>query len=166
MIHAPRSRSFLLVAWIVLLAIGTLCQITIKLAGVDTGPFDFSLQAFAAAAASPWLWAAVACYVGEFLVWMLILRHSSLSSAFPTGAIVLIALMFASRFMFDEPLGWSKVVGSAMIVIGVLMLGPDQPMPTAPVGGSEPDAGTAHDESCADSPGRGNLKPFAERTDS
>ena len=90
----------------VLLALGALCQIALKYAGLDTGPFDFSPHAFAAAAASAWLWIAVACYVGEFLAWMVILRHSSLSSAFPTGAIVLIVLMIASRWLFDEPLGW------------------------------------------------------------
>lgn len=124
------SRATVLSSWVVLLALGALCQIALKYAGLDTGPFDFSRHAFAAAAASAWLWVAVACYVGEFLAWMVILRHSSLSSAFPTGAIVLIVLMIASRWLFDEPLGWLKLVGSAMIVAGVLLLGPDHPAAT------------------------------------
>ncbi|HSS07928.1 MAG TPA: hypothetical protein VLK83_12425 [Rhodanobacteraceae bacterium] len=126
----PYSRTTILSSWIVLLALGALCQIALKYAGLDNGPFDFSQRAFAAAASSPWLWLAVACYVGEFLAWMVILRRSSLSSAFPTGAIVLIVLMIASRWLFDEPLGWLKVVGSAMIVAGVLLLGPDHPAAT------------------------------------
>jgi drug/metabolite transporter (DMT)-like permease len=70
---------------------------------------------------------------------MVILRHSSLSSAFPTGAIVLILLMFASKFLFDEPVGWLKALGSAMIVAGVLLLGPDHPAATP--------AATGHDDS-------------------
>jgi drug/metabolite transporter (DMT)-like permease len=127
---APPSRTVVLSSWIVLLALGAVCQIALKYAGLETGPFDFSPRAFAAAAASGWLWLAVACYVGEFLSWMVILRHSSLSSAFPTGAIVLVLLMIASRFLFDEPVGWLKIVGSAMIVGGVLMLGPDHPAAT------------------------------------
>ncbi len=126
-------------SWIVLLALGVLCQIALKYAGLDTGPFDFTLRAFAAAASSLWLWAAVLCYLGEFVAWMVILRHSSLSSAFPTGAIVLILLMFVSKFLFDEPMGWLKVLGSAMIVAGVLLLGPDHPAATP--------AATGHDES-------------------
>jgi drug/metabolite transporter (DMT)-like permease len=130
MTQASYSRATVLSSWVVLLALGALCQIALKYAGLDTGPFDFSPRAFAAAAASAWLWAAVACYVGEFLAWMVILRHSSLSSAFPTGAIVLIVLMAASRWLFDEPMGWPKVVGSAMIVAGVLLLGPDHPAAT------------------------------------
>ena len=133
------SRTTVISSWIVLLALGVLCQVAIKYAGLDSGPFDFSPRAFVAAASSPWLWAAVLCYVGEFVAWMVILRHSALSSAFPTGAIVLIVLMFASRWLFDEPVGWPKLVGSAMIVAGVLLLGPDHPAATP--------AATGHDES-------------------
>jgi len=124
------SRSAVLASWIVVLALGALCQIALKYAGLETGPFDFSARAFAAAAASVWLWIAVVCYVGEFVAWMVILRDSSLSSAFPTGAIVLVVLLVASRFLFDEPVGWLKLIGSAMIVGGVLLLGPDHPAAT------------------------------------
>jgi len=134
MMRSAPSRSAVLSTWAALLALGALCQIALKYAGNETGPFDFSARAFAAAAASAWLWVAVACYVGEFVAWMLILRHSSLSSAFPTGAIVLVVLMLASRFLFDEPLGWPKLIGSAMIVAGVWMLGPDAHAATTPVG--------------------------------
>ena len=123
-------RATVLSSWIVLLGLGALCQIALKYAGLQTGPFDFTPRAFTAAAASPWLWTAIACYVGEFLAWMVILRHASLSSAFPTGAIVLIVLLIASRWLFDEPLGWLKLTGSAMIVAGVLLLGPDHPAAT------------------------------------
>jgi drug/metabolite transporter (DMT)-like permease len=133
------TRATVLSTWAVLLALGALCQIALKYAGIDTGPFDFSAHAFATAAASAWLWLAIGCYVGEFVAWMAILRHSSLSSAFPTGAIVLIVLMIASRWLFDEPLGFSKIAGSGLIVLGVLMLGPDQPPPASPaaaIGGS------------------------------
>ncbi len=124
------SRTTVLASWIAVLALGALCQIALKYAGLDNGPFDFSARAFIVAASSAWLWVAIGCYVGEFLAWMVILRHSSLSSAFPTGAIVLIVLMIASRWLFDEPLGWLKIIGSAMIVAGVLLLGPDHPAAT------------------------------------
>jgi drug/metabolite transporter (DMT)-like permease len=145
------SRRTVLSSWVVLLALGALCQIALKYAGLETGPFDFSARAFAAAAASAWLWVAVACYVGEFLAWMVILRHSALSSAFPTGAIVLIVLMFASRWLFDEPVGWSKLLGSAMIAAGVLLLGPDHPAGT-PAAGEREDALPQQSDSSARGP--------------
>ena len=133
------SRTIVVASWIVLLALGALCQISLKVAGVENGEFDFSAHAFMVAAASPWLWLAVVCYAGEFLAWMVILRQSSLSSAFPTGAIVLIVLMIASRWLFDEPVGWLKLVGSAMIVAGVLLLGPDHPAATPAAAGHSED---------------------------
>jgi drug/metabolite transporter (DMT)-like permease len=132
------SRTTVLASWIVLLAFGALCQIAMKYAGIDNGEFDFSPHAFFLAASSPWLWTAIACYVGEFAAWMVILRHSSLSSAFPTGAIVLVVVLAASRVVFDEPLGWPKIIGSAMIVAGVLLLGPDHPAGTP----ASPERGT------------------------
>jgi drug/metabolite transporter (DMT)-like permease len=138
-----RSKSAVLASWIIVLALGALCQIALKYAGLETGPFDFSARAFAAAAASVWLWIAVACYVGEFVAWMVILRDSTLSSAFPTGAIVLVVLLVASRFLFDEPVGWLKLIGSAMIVGGVLLLGPDHPAAT-PAPDSSPMAARDH----------------------
>ena len=127
---AGPSRAMLIASWCVLLALGALCQIALKYAAVETGELDFSGQSFAAAAGSGWLWTGVACYVGEFLVWMVILRHSDLSSAFPTGAIVLIVVLAASHWVFGETVGWPKVLGSAMIVAGVLLLGPDHPAAT------------------------------------
>jgi drug/metabolite transporter (DMT)-like permease len=138
-----RSKTAVLASWIVVLALGALCQIALKYAGLETGPFDFSARAFAAAASSAWLWIAVACYIGEFVAWMVILRDSSLSSAFPTGAIVLVVLLVASRFLFDEPVGWLKLAGSAMIVGGVLLLGPDHPAAT-PAPEPPPVAGREH----------------------
>jgi drug/metabolite transporter (DMT)-like permease len=130
------SRTIVVASWVVLLALGALCQISLKFAGVENGAFDFSAHAFLVAAESGWLWLAVTCYAGEFLAWMVILRQSSLSSAFPTGAIVLIVVMVASHWLFDEALGWPKIIGSAMIVAGVLLLGPDHPAATPPVDGS------------------------------
>jgi drug/metabolite transporter (DMT)-like permease len=133
------SRTAALSSWIALLAFGVMCQIALKYAGLDNGVFDFSPRAFLIALSSAWLWLAIGCYVAEFLAWMVILRHSSLSSAFPTGAIVLVVLMIASRLLFDEPLGWLKVIGSAMIVAGVLLLGPDHP-PATPAASERGDA--------------------------
>ncbi|HEX7665098.1 MAG TPA: EamA family transporter [Polyangiaceae bacterium] len=123
-----------------LLALGALCQVSLKYAGLENGAFDFSAHAFLVAAGSVWLWLAVACYAGEFLAWMVILRQSSLSSAFPTGAIVLIIVMLASHWFFGEALGWPKIIGSAMIVAGVMLLGPDHPAATPPVDGPVPTA--------------------------
>ncbi len=123
--HPPKT---LILAWIALVAVELLTQLSLKFAGKATGGFDFSAHAFALALASGWLWLAIASYCGCFIVWMLILRHSDLSRAYPTSAIVFVAIMFASWLVLHEAIGAIQLLGAAVIVAGILQLGHDQPV--------------------------------------
>lgn len=123
-------RSPLVVAWIVLLAIETLGQIAIKSAGAEVGAFELERASIVRAVSTPWLWVGLACYLGQFWIWMAILEKSALSAAFPTSAIVFVSIMVASWAVFGDPMGWDKLLGSAIIVAGILLLGGDaQPAP-------------------------------------
>ena len=117
----PRSR--LWIAWLALIGCEMLCQIALKYAGHDTGEFDFSLAAFTRALRSPWLWTAIGTYVGGFLAWMLILRKSRLSQAFPTSAIVFVGVMFSSWLVLGETVSWTMLAGAVLITGGILLLG-------------------------------------------
>lgn len=120
--HA-QNRWPVLFAWLILLALETLCQISLKRAGGVVGAFRLDRASLIAAIATPWLWVAVGCYLGVFLAWMTILGKSTLSSAYPTSAIVFVGVMIASWLVFGEPVGWDKAFGSAIIVAGILLLG-------------------------------------------
>jgi drug/metabolite transporter (DMT)-like permease len=123
----------LVVAWALLLVIETLGQVALKTAGAKVGAFELDSRSIRAALSTPWLWLAIACYLGQFAVWMNILEKSTLSAAFPTSAIVFVAIMIASKAVFDDPMGWEKILGSALIVAGILLLGGDaQHAPTLP----------------------------------
>jgi len=125
-----------LLAWGVLLVFETVCQISLKLAGRATGAFDFSAAAFRHALGTPWLYVAIVCYVGAFLAWMTILRKSTLSAAFTTSALVFVAVMLSSWLVFGEHVGALQLVGSMVIVAGILMLGADEPHAPPPVSGA------------------------------
>ncbi|HEX6833577.1 MAG TPA: GNAT family N-acetyltransferase [Rudaea sp.] len=128
----PRRPSW--AAWTLLIAIELFCQIALKSAGVAMGELPFSWSALHGALGNVWLWIAIATYIGQFLVWMTILRDSSLSGAFPTSAITIVGVVIAGALLFGEPIGWLRVVGAAIIIGGILLLGDDaQP--------SEPGAG-------------------------
>ena len=128
-----RWLSPLLLAWVALLAIETLGQVSLRHAGMDVGEFELTRPSILRALTTPWLWVGIGCYLGQFAVWMNILEKSTLSSAFPTSAIVFVAIMAASWAVFDDPMGWDKLLGSAIIVAGILLLGGDaQPAPPAP----------------------------------
>lgn len=120
----PRAGTW--IAWLLLLGCETLCQISLKKAGLDVGAFDFSRSAFARALGEPWLWSAIGCYVVAFLSWITILRKSTLSAAFATSAIVFVAVMAASWWVFGEHVGVLQIAGSSIILAGILMLGADE----------------------------------------
>ena len=121
---APR-RYGAWIAWALLLGFETLCQISLKTAGLANADFDFSPAAFGHALATPWLWVAIGCYIGAFGAWMTILRKSTLSAAFATSAIVFVAVMLSSCLVFGEHIGIMQLLGSAIIVGGILLLGTD-----------------------------------------
>lgn len=120
----PTQRIWpVLTAWVVLVALETLCQVALKSAGSAVGAFDLDRESILAAISTPWLWVAIGCYIGAFMAWMTILDKSALSAAFPTSAIVFVSVMIASVLVFGEPVHWEKVLGSAIIVAGILLLG-------------------------------------------
>jgi drug/metabolite transporter (DMT)-like permease len=127
------------IAWLLLLSFETVCQISLKKAGLDVGAFDFSRGAFVSAFAEPWLWAAIGCYLGAFLAWITILRKSTLSAAFASTAIVFVAVMAASWLVFGEHIGVQQIAGSSIILLGILMFGADGKAPSP-----EPAPSAAH----------------------
>ncbi len=122
---ARRRLTVLIVAWVLLVAIETLGQVAIKIAGTDDRSFELDRQSILIAVSTPWLWVGLACYLGAFAVWMNILEKSTLSAAFLTSAIVQVTVMLASWAVLNEPMGWVKVLGAAIIVAGILLLGGD-----------------------------------------
>ena len=115
-----------------LLMFETICQVSLKKAGLSVGAFDFTLDDFRRALSTPWLWSAIGCYLGAFLSWITILRKSTLSSAFATSAIVFVAVMVSSWIIFGEKVGMLQIAGSCVILIGILMLGADEAANDAP----------------------------------
>ncbi|MBS0211899.1 MAG: EamA family transporter [Proteobacteria bacterium] len=117
------SRAALVAAWVALVGIEVVTQLAFKFAGHATGDFDFSGAAFARAASAPWLWVAVGGYCAGFVSWMLILRHMRLSRAYPTSAIVFVAVMIASLLVLGESIDIVQWIGATIIVAGILQLG-------------------------------------------
>ena len=139
---AARPRRMLVVAWLALVMVEIVTQLSLKFAGQATGGFDFSAHAFARALGSGWLWLAIVSYFGCFLLWMLILRHSDLSRAFPTSAIVFVAVMLTSLLVLHEPIGIVQLLGAAIIVTGILQLRQTEPLQSSTASPAAPPSPT------------------------
>ena len=103
----------LLVLFAVLLASG---QILFKKAAmaVDNAPLYIGIL-------NVWTFAALALYMAATILWIVILRTTPLSVAYPFAALGFILVPVAGRFMFDEQIGWTYIVGAALIVSGVIL---------------------------------------------
>lgn len=117
-----QGRLGTLVLWALLIGFESAGQIATKVGGDQLGQMDFNLQWLAAVALNPGVWLAIACYICAFFVWMLILRRSSLSLAFPLSSLVFVVVLLGSWLGLGEqisPLHW---VGVLVIIGGIALL--------------------------------------------
>ena len=125
----PERRRAPIAAWCTFLTFAALSQIAFKLAAQQTGEFSLSAHWFGLALGTAWIWVSVASHIGEFVLWMTILSKSALSSAFGTSAILFVVVMLSGWLLFAEPLGWGKIIGSAAILCGILLIGTEDSAP-------------------------------------
>ena len=109
-------------AWALLILTESAGQLFTKVAGDQIGQMDFSWQWLAAVAVNPGILAAIACYIGAFFVWMLILRRSSLSLAFPLSSLVFVVVLLGSWLGLGEHISLLHWVGVVVIIGGIALL--------------------------------------------
>jgi drug/metabolite transporter (DMT)-like permease len=83
---------------------------------------DFNLQWLLAVAANTGVWLAIACYIAAFFVWMLILRRSHLSLAFPLSSLVFVGVLLGSWLWLGEHISVLHWLGVAVIMAGIVLL--------------------------------------------
>jgi small multidrug resistance pump len=66
--------------------------------------------------------AAFAVYAVSAVLYATSLRKLPLSVAFPSVALSYIAVAVASHLLWQEPLGWPRLSGMALIVAGVVLV--------------------------------------------
>ncbi|MBK5536794.1 EamA family transporter [Pseudomonas sp. TH05] len=110
------------VLWALLIGFESAGQIATKVAGDQLGQMDFTLQWLLAVAANPGILLAIACYIGAFFVWMLILRRSSLSLAFPLSSLVFVVVLLGSWLGLGEQISLLHWVGVLVIIGGIALL--------------------------------------------
>ncbi len=64
----------------------------------------------------------LALYVISAAVWLVVLSRVNLSFAYPLVGFSYIVVMFASRFLFNEPISAVRWAGAILISIGVVFI--------------------------------------------
>jgi drug/metabolite transporter (DMT)-like permease len=79
---------------------------------------------------SPWLWLAIACFLGLFVVRLLLLTWADYSYVQPTTALSYASVAILSYLLLGEGVSRVRWAGIAIICIGVLIVGRTSPSST------------------------------------
>jgi drug/metabolite transporter (DMT)-like permease len=116
-------KRFYIVGFLLLMAFDTLAQLSFKLAGSHALPVTADAAWVARVFAQPWVYGAVAGYIGAFFTWMTLLRHAPIGPAFAASHLEVVSVTLLSAWLLHEPLTLPRVLGAVTIVAGILCLG-------------------------------------------
>ncbi|WP_413624635.1 DMT family transporter [Luteibacter sp. Lutesp34] len=115
-------RRFYVSGFLLLMAFDTLAQLSFKLAGSHALPVTADAAWVARVFAQPWVYGAVAGYIGAFFTWMTLLRHAPIGPAFAASHLEVVSVTLLSAWLLHEPLTLPRLLGAATIVAGILCL--------------------------------------------
>jgi multidrug transporter EmrE-like cation transporter len=117
------AMSYFYVACTVLLTVYG--QIAIKWQVLQSGPFpDNPLDKvwfLAKLIVNPWVLSALGAALLASVCWMAAMTRLDLSHAYPLMSLAFILVMVASAFFFGEPITLLKVIGIALVVLGLIV---------------------------------------------
>lgn len=109
--------------WGCIPVLNALYQLFIKLAAEKMDHAAFGVAWLKQALLTHWMWAACASELAAFVLWMHILSTYDLGKAFLISAISYILVLCTGWFVFHEPILPLQLVGSALILVGVGLIG-------------------------------------------
>ncbi|AMK19283.1 MULTISPECIES: DMT family transporter [Sphingobium] len=74
-------------------------------------------------ATSPLIILGLGCFILSAVVWLLVLAHVDLSTAYPFIGLGLVLTVASGYFILGEPMPMTKLVGVGAIVFGVVLIG-------------------------------------------
>jgi drug/metabolite transporter (DMT)-like permease len=118
---------FFLLGFGVLAVFDTSTQVFFKLASLRAGTFAPDLAWALQVARTPWLYGAVAGYIGSFVAWMTVLKHAPVGPAFAGSHVSVIFVLVISVLLFGDHLSAMQIVGALAILLGVGCLSLSKP---------------------------------------
>jgi undecaprenyl phosphate-alpha-L-ara4N flippase subunit ArnE len=87
------------------------------------GMNTLSDRSLARAIVVPWLWAGVATYAVELVIWLWVLAHVRLTIAFPCASLSYCGVVVGSRLFLGESVPRQRWIAVALITVGVVLVG-------------------------------------------
>ncbi|HEY0229640.1 MAG TPA: EamA family transporter [Dokdonella sp.] len=115
-------RRFYLIGFLVLVCFDTFAQICFKLTANHAMPPEMNPAWIMRVLSTPWVYCAIACYIGAFLTWMTLLEHAPIGPAFAASHLEVISVMVLSWAIFGDHIGTPQLAGAALIIAGIVCL--------------------------------------------
>ncbi len=101
-------------------------QVLLKKGMLSIGYFEFHFQSvfpiIKKVAFNSYILSGLASYVISVAIWLLVLARVEVSYAYPFLSVGYVVVTVVGYFIFQEDLSWMRVVGIAVIIVGVLLL--------------------------------------------
>jgi multidrug transporter EmrE-like cation transporter len=133
-------RKAILLGFLLLLALDTTSNVLAKFASNRIGSFEAELQWLEGVGREPIVLAIIACYIGAFLTYTSILKHAPVGPAFAAVHGHVVTVLMFSIWWFGERLTLLQVLGSLLVVAGIIVLGVTERMEAAPPSAARSDA--------------------------
>lgn len=105
-----------------LLAFDTAAQLSFKAAAEAALPMTGDVAWVFRVVSAPWVWIAVAGYVGAFVSYMTLLQRAPIGPAFAAAHVEVVTVSLLAVPLFGERLGWPQLLGGAIILAGIVLL--------------------------------------------
>lgn len=112
----------ILALWALTVMLDTGGQLAFKAAATHPDAGD-GLEHWKHMLARPWIWLGGGLYVLEFLAWIAFLSLVPLGRGVLLGSINIVVIMLAGRWLFAERLTRLRVLGIALVTLGVALVG-------------------------------------------
>jgi len=104
-------------------ALSTICDVSGQICfkfGVNQ--FDGSRLSLPTLLLNRWISVGIAIYTVEIFVWLRVLSEVPLSLAFPLASLNFLGIAFASHVFLKEKIGFVRILGAALVTLGVIVL--------------------------------------------
>ena len=113
---------FYLIGFTVLLMFDTVAQCSFKLAAEHAQPLAMSIEWLVRVFSGHWIYVSIAGYILTFFTWMTLLKKAPVGPAFAASHLEVVTVMIVSIWLFHEPITLFKLIGTILIVSGILFL--------------------------------------------
>lgn len=115
-------KKFYLIGFTFLLLFDTVGQSFFKLSADHAFPPEMNLDWLLRVFTKPYVYVAIAGYIGAFFAWMTLLKKAPVGPAFAASHLEVVTTMMVSIWLFNEQINAARLLGAAFIVIGIVFL--------------------------------------------